>query len=524
MNWFKQLFSKIQQPSEIELKHWASCEWIEYQAWVFQHSFLSWYDWQQQHKIASKWCGKPLISIVTPVYNTDVEQLTACIRSVQAQTYMNWQWCLVDDGSSSAETLACLEELKNQKDKRILIQHLLENQGICIATNHAIDLAEGDYIAFLDHDDRLAPDALFHVAQQIQTTPQVDVIYTDRDMLSLQDKRFMHLLKPCWSPETLLSGNYLFHLMVYKKTLLNDLGGLRPEYEGSQDYDLILRASDKALNVQHIPKVLYHWRQHEKSIAGKQGAKSYTYIAGKRALIDTLKRRGWYGHVTENPSLWRGNYCLQLDNVGRSYQVIQLEHLDHYAQQINQAFETTQADYLVFVTMPHSDLSIEQLVNWLQIDKVGMVTGKIVDTETRLLHAGMVQRFKLSPLLVYAGFPETTAGYMAVTTMVRNVSAPHPACYALKRTCWEQLGGLNSEYQTVYGLVDFALRALQQNYRTVYNPYARFEVLDWWEIWENEEIQLFSQQWQTWLEAGDPHYHPALTLSLLDMGLKFGDN
>ncbi len=515
MNWLKQFFLK--PPSETELKHWASCEWLEYQGWVFQHGFLTQNDWLAQRKLALKWQHKPLISIITPVYNTDVEQLSACIRSVQMQTYPYWQWCIVDDGSSSEQVFACLAELA---DKRIQIKYSEQNQGICIATNHAIGLAKGQYVAFLDHDDRLAPDALFHVAQQIQATPEVDVIYTDRDMLSSRDKRFMHLFKPDWSPETLLSGNYLFHLMVYKKTLLDELGGLRPEYEGSQDYDLILRASDKPLHVEHIAKVLYHWRQHEKSIAGTQSAKNYTYIAGKKALKDTLKRRSWYGHVTENQNLWRGNYCLQLDNVGYSYQVIQLANLDNYATQINHAFETTQTDYLVFVTMPYENLAIEQLINWLQIKQVAMVTGKIVDPLGRLLHAGIVQRFELSPLLIYAGFPEQTVGYMAVTTMIRNVSMPHPACYALKRDCWKQLGGLNPQYETVYGLADFALRALQHNYRTVYNPYARFEARDWWEIWENKEIQLFSQQWQTWLQAGDPYYHPALTLSLLDMGLK----
>jgi glycosyltransferase involved in cell wall biosynthesis len=521
VNWLKRFFTKIEPPSDIELKHWASCEWIEYQAWVFQHSYISHYEWQQQRQTAVKFPQKPLISIVTPVYNTDVEHLLACIRSVQVQTYPYWQWCLVDDGSTSAETLACLENLQNKRDKRIVIQHFPDNQGICVTTNHAIDLAKGQYVAFLDHDDRLAPDALFHIVQQIQATPQVDVIYTDRDMLSLRDKRFMHLFKPDWSPETLLSGNYLFHLMVYKKTLLDELGGLRPEYEGSQDYDLILRASDKSLQVKHIPKILYHWRQHDKSIAGLQEAKSYTYIAGRKALIDAVKRRGWYGHITENQKLWRGNYCLQLDNVGRSYQIIQLANLDNFAQQVNYHFETTQTDYVVFVTMPYSDVAIEQLVNWLQIEAVGMVTGKIVDPNGLLLHAGMIQRFALSPLLIYAGFPEQTAGYMASTTIVRNVSAPHPACFALKRDCWQQLGGLNPQYHTVYGLIDFALRGLERDYRTVYNPYARFEAVEWWEMWENEEIQLFSQQWQTWLQAGDPYYHPALTLSLLDMGLKF---
>jgi O-antigen biosynthesis protein len=518
MNWLQQFFS--QQPDEAKLRAWAHCAWVEYQAWVFHHSFLSKYEWQQQRLAATKLTYKPLISIVTPVYNTDPKQLDECIHAVKLQTYPYWQWCIVDDGSNSAATLAKLRNLRNLLDKRIIIAYHKHNKGLCAATNHAINLAQGEYIAFLDHDDRLAVDALFWVAKAICAKPKLDLIYSDRDMLSIDDQRYMHLFKPQWAPETLLSGNYLFHLTVYKANLIAELAGVREEYSGSQDYDLVLRASDKALNVQHIPRILYHWRQHAGSIANPNTRKDHVYTAGKQALLDTLQRRGLTAQVAENTTLWRGNYQVNLA-CKYTYTVINLTHFEHYASQINHYFQTTQTDCLIFLTMPYSaENLLQQLVSWLSIDAVGMVTGKIIDPIGNLLHAGMVQRLDAPPLLVYAGFPADNAGYMAVTQIVRNVSAPHPACFAIKRQIWQQLGGLNANYTSVYALLDFSLRALQQGIRTVYNPQACFTALHWWEMWQHPEMQEFSNNWRDWLIQGDPYYNPNLTLSLRDMGLR----
>jgi len=528
VNWKKyvnQFWSSPIQPTETELKHWASSEWVEYQAWLFHHSFVSLYQWQQLRAKVRRWSSKPLISLVTPVFNTPPAYLQACLYSVQTQIYPHWELCLVNDGSTHPETLACLQRFVDT-EPRIRIQHLSHNQGICQATNQAIDMARGDYIAFLDHDDRLAVDALYHLAQTILNWPNLDVIYSDRDMLSPQGLRFMHLLKPAWSPETLLSGNYLFHLVLYRRALLKQLQGVRVGFEGSQDYDLILRAADKPIEVHHIPKILYHWRQHEQSVAQIHDVKEYAYTAGIKALEDTLSRRGLSGQVSENQALWRGNYRIQLQPpaLGSSY-MLQLTHLHHYAQQINQALNTyTQADIMIILgpgVQPLDAETLTELTSWLQIASVGIVTAKVIDSQQRLLHAGFVQRPNGLPLAIYEQFPETTSGYMAVTQSLRNLSAPHPACWALKRSLWQQLGGLDEHYTGPHAALDLALNSLKIGMRIVYTPFARFNATEWQtpEQWPQEDRQHFVTRWHSWLEQGDPYYNPYLTLELTDMGL-----
>jgi hypothetical protein len=239
-----------------------------------------------------------------------------------------------------------------------------------------------------------------------------------------------------------------------------------------------------------------------------------------------LQRRGLKGQVSEMTSLWRGNYRVQLEPPPpESYASIQLKNWENYAQQINQAFtEHPQVDALVILgpnVQPIEENSIPELVAWLQIAEVGLVTGKILDPQQHLLHAGLVLRPSGIPLAVYAGHPEGTPGYMAVTATVRNVSIPHPACCAIKRTLWQTLQGFNSDYSSVYALFDFALRALHNQNRVVYTAFARFLTPTWEtpESWSLADRQHFVAHWQTWLTQGDPYYHPGLTLELADMGL-----
>jgi len=511
-------------PTEEELKHRATSEWIEYQAWLFHYSFLTQQDWQRLHATIKQWQLTPVISIITPVYNTQIEHLHACIRSVQTQVYPHWELCLVDDGSTDSATLNYLKKLRNT-DSRLHIITLDKNQGICGATNAGIAHASGEYIAFLDHDDCLSVDALYYVAEALQTNPKADVLYSDRDMLSPKDRRFMHLFKPQWSPETLLSGNYLFHLMVYKHQLLTDLNGVRADYEGSQDYDLILRAADKALQVIHIPRILYHWRQHENSVSMAHDSKSYAYKAGVNALKDTLNRRDLQGDVVENTDLWRGNYQLQLTAPAKDdYTVIRLKANEALSTQINHACQQNKHPYLVFIAQGLEALhekAIQELLGWFQISDIAMTTGKVMDNNGRLLHAGLIQRPQGTPLSVYEGFPEENSGYMAVTAITRNVSSPHPRCFALRRSVWEKLGGMSTKYKGEYSVIDFALRALAENYRTVYTPQARFEIKQWQacSAWSEKERDKFIRTWKTWLESGDPYYNPHLTLDLVDMGV-----
>jgi glycosyltransferase involved in cell wall biosynthesis len=513
------------QPTEAELKRWASSEWIEYQAWLFHHSFLTLHDWQQLRDKALSWRHRPFLSIVTPVFNTHPDHLRECIYSVQTQAYPDWEMCLVDDGSDNPATVECLQTLVLE-DSRLRLRRFPRNQGICQATNQALAMACGDYIVFLDHDDRLAPDALYYVVETLRNHPDTEIIYSDRDSLSEHGFRFMHLFKPDWSPETLLSGNYLFHLVVYQRKRLEQLGGVRIGLEGSQDYDLILRASaEKEPKVQHISKVLYHWRQHKQSVAMEQNVKEYVYTTGVQALQDTLKQRGLEAHVSENKSLWRGHYRVRLNPPLGSYQVLHLSTLQDYAVQVNNHFEReTNYDYLVIlgpnVQVIDKDALIE-LTSWLQIAAVGMVTGKVLDKQGHLLHAGLVQRPNGIPLALYAGFPENAPCYMAVTAIMRNVSSPHPACYVLERALWQRLEGLNVDYIGPYALLDFSLRALTSGTRIVYTPYARFLATEWQppEMWSEIDHQRFTEQWMLWLKQGDPYYNPHLTLELADMGL-----
>lgn len=516
----------IDTPTEIELKRWTWSHWVEYQAWLFHHSFLTLQDWQQLREQAQAWTEQPFISVITPVFNTPPTWLQECIYSVQTQAYPNWEMCLVNDGSDDPETLAKLVALA-AADARLRVQHLAENQGICRATNQAIAMASGDYVVFLDHDDRLAPEALYYVAKTVLEQPETDIVYSDRDTLSPAGLRFLHLFKPDWSPETLLSGNYLFHLVAYRREFLQQLGGMRLGFEGSQDYDLLLRAAEQQPQVQHIPRVLYHWRQHEQSVALEQNAKEYVYMAGVRAVQESLQRQGLSAQVTENSELWRGHYRIHFSPTTVSdYAILQVETFDHYAQLVNQQFEThNNLEFLVILAVGMvtvNEEALTELMAWLQLPTVGMVTGKVLDQQGRLLHAGLVQRATGIPLAVYSGFPENTPGYMAVTAIVRNVSTPHPFCCALKREVWQQVGGLNSAYVGAYALFDLALRALMIGHRVVYTPHARFQVSKW-QPFENGSIsdrERFVAQWAGWLQAGDPYYSRYLTLELVDMGLK----
>lgn len=506
-------------PQEVELKRWSSSQWTEYQAWLFHHAFISLHDWHQLRKEAVQSVHKPFFSLITPVYNTPLKLLFECIYSVQTQAYPHWELCLVDDGSSHTATLALLEAMALD-DARLRVLHLEHNQGICGATNAGIAMAQGDYVGFLDHDDRLAPNALFAMAQQICQQPDVQVLYSDRDLLSPKNLRFMHLFKPGWSPETLLSGNYLFHLLVYRRDLLTQLEGVRSDFEGSQDYDLILRAADRPLQVAHIPQVLYQWRQHENSVALEHNSKAYAYEAGIRALQETLQRRDLQGEVSENPHLWRGNYRVKLRDPERPVQILRWSSTEHCQADIAQAQLHPDQDIVILgedVQAMDED-SVMELSRWLQIEGVGLATGKLLHGE-HLVHAGLVQRPSGEPLALYAGHHESNPGYMAVTASVRNVSSVHPACCVIRHSLWQQLGGLNPDYQGPHALLDFSLRALQAGFRVVYTPFARFQTAAPHSHWLEADQQRFAATWKEWLAKGDPYYNPWLSLKANDMGL-----
>ncbi|SLM29979.1 putative glycosyl transferase (Group 2 family protein) [Desulfamplus magnetovallimortis] len=521
-------------PDDRLLKFWASSEWAEYQAWIFHNDFITCDDWKEMRKRAVSFKAKPLISVITPTYNTDTEMLLECIRSVQSQAYPFWEMCIADDGSTSSETLELLRETA-AFDPRIKVSFLPENHGICHATNNAIGMASGEYLAFLDHDDRISPAAFYYVADALNHNYSLDVIYSDRDMLSTRGLRFMHLFKPGWSPELLFSMNYICHLMVYKKSLVDMVGGVHEEFEGSQDYDLVLRVMEKTKNVHHISRVLYHWRQSEQSVALNHNVKDYAYKAGVKALEHALKRRNLNGTVQEISTLWRGHYRVQLD--GPSSDDISVHYiendfpLDQYVTRVNKEFSASskKRPFLLFVgqglTASDAMAAYKEMASWLQVEGVGIVTGKIVDAKKRIVHAGMVQKSDGVPLFTYEGADASVPGYIAATAVVRNVSAPHPWCFAVRRDVWDSLGGFARGYIGPHAVIDFSLRAEKQGYRTVFTPFADFldpcESIVPASSWPQEDVVHFLRKWQARLTNGDLYYNKNLTLKLEDMGLDY---
>ncbi len=237
----------------------------------------------------------PLLSVVVPVYNTDPRVLAETIASVESQIYERWELCIANDGSSNPATLTVLDQYRGRPGFKVL--DLAEQSGISGATNAAVSLASGDFVAFLDHDDLLKPHALAQVARWIAADPTIDVIYSDEDRIDLDGQLVDPHIKPDWSPDQLMSQNYMCHLTVVRRSLLVDVGGLRSGFDGSQDYDLVLRLTERTDRIAHIPEPLYSWRAVPGSFTADENAKPYAIPAGQRAIEDALARRGVDGRV-----------------------------------------------------------------------------------------------------------------------------------------------------------------------------------------------------------------------------------
>lgn len=251
----------------------------------------------------------PRISVITPVYNVDPRWLLRCVDSVRAQWYPNWELCLCDDGSTSDATLAALESYRGV-DPRIRVIRESANRGIAAASNRAAEFATGEYLAMLDNDDELSPDALFEVARALERAPELDLLYTDEDKIDEQGRHVDHYHKPDWSPEHLQSVMYILHMLVVRKSIFLELGGFREQFSGAQDYDLALRVTSISQRVGHIPKVLYHWRKIEGSAALQVDAKPKALEAGRRALEDFVRVNGLPARVEPGllPGLFRVKY------------------------------------------------------------------------------------------------------------------------------------------------------------------------------------------------------------------------
>ena len=284
----------------------------------------AYFEYMEKENFSSVQATKPLISFVCPSYEPKERYIDALVESMMDQTYPNWELC-VADGGSSPKAVAMLRRALS-RDKRMKLKELDQNLGIALNTQAAITMSSGDYIGFIDHDDMLAPQAVNEIVSAINKTPDVDFIYTDEDKFDESGERFDPHFKPDWSVDTLKSYNYITHLMVIKRTLLERCGGMRAGFDGSQDHDLALRATNMAAKIVHIPKVLYHWRAHMGSVALNGESKPFAMAAGKKAVQESISNCG----VVED-GLFQNSYRVRYNISGKNITSIIIPNRNSFA-------------------------------------------------------------------------------------------------------------------------------------------------------------------------------------------------
>ena len=475
---------------------------------------------------------KPVFSILVPVYNTDPEYLLPMIESVRNQIYPYWQLCLVDDCSPNTYLKAILEQ-QAIDDERIVIKLNDVNQGISITTNDALSIATGDYIALLDHDDEITIDALYENAKLINAQPDAELIYSDEDKMELDGTRIEPYFKPDFSPDLLDTNNYICHFTVMKKSIMEHIGGFREGLDGSQDHDVILRASRVAKQVAHIPRVLYHWRKIPGSTAVEYDSKGYAWEAGRKSIENLHRLNDENVHV-ELGTL-KGSYrvvrgikndplvsiiipfkdkselldsCLgsilnrtsysNFEVIGvsnNSEQELTHERMSHFSaldQRIrfvehnvpfnfsdicNYGVSQAEGEYLVLLNNDIEILSpdwIQDMLQHAQREHVGAVGSKLIFPDGRIQHAGVVAGMVGAAGHPHKFFPEEHIGYNGRLHMVSNVSAVTGAMLMVSKEKYQQVGGLDSENLAVaYNDIDFCLKLIDQGYLNVFTPYAR---------------------------------------------------
>lgn len=504
-----------------------------YDAWLAVNTWTPESRESLKNRLAHAGEQLPKISVIMPVHDPAPEFLSRAIQSVASQLYSNWELCIADDASTDPEVNRLLQTWA-ERDPRIRTMRREENGGISRATNSAASLATGDFLLFLDHDDELSPDALGEVALYINDHPDTDFLYSDDDKINPDGKRFAPQFKPDWSPELLLSYMFCSHLVVVRKSHFDELGGMRAGFEGSQDYDFALRATERAGHVGHIPLVLYHWRAIPGSTAQSGAAKPGSIDAGRRAVQEAFDRRGiraiashpeWaardkvgifhHEFPDDGPSVTiiiptrnRPKYlraCLEslqqttyrnyrimiVDNGSDEPETIRyLESCGHPVSRIlspggvfnfayinNRAVEQTDSDYVLFLnndTEVREPKWLSRMMGYAQFAGVGAVGARLIFPDGRIQHAGVIHG-------LYHGIagpafkcsPAWDNGYLSYAKVVRNYSAVTGACMLTSRTLFLSVGGFDEEeFAVAYNDIDYCYRLSDLGYRCVYVPGA----------------------------------------------------
>ncbi len=471
----------------------------------------------------------PKISIIVPMYNTKEIFFKDLIECMKNQTYSNWELCLAD--GSPEENIELKKYFEN--DSRIKYKFLGKNDGISGNTNEALKLVTGDYVGLLDHDDVIPVFALYEIVKTINENPDVEFIYTDEDKIeeSIENRCDPHF-KPDFSPDTLACHNYITHFVVLKKSLMDKLDGFRSEYNGAQDFDLVLRASEITNNIVHIPKVLYHWRIHNESTAKVSDAKPYAYESGKKAAFDHQVRLGRKALV-ENGGDVPGIYNVQFEVLGnpkvsilipnkdglkflkvcvesvlklttyKNYEIIIIENNSENKETFNYYNQIEKNEKVKVIYYPEKGFNYSKIINygvkncdgdfvlqlnndtklitkdWLekfigygQRKEIGAVGARLYFEDKSIQHAGIAYGIGGLAANLFPLLPYGFRGYYGKDALIQNISAVTGACLFCRRELYEEVGYMEEElFAVAFNDVDFCLKLREKGYLNIYNPY-----------------------------------------------------
>lgn len=500
-----------------------------YTKWYPEHMALE-SELEQQRKTTFAYA--PLISIVIPLYNTPVPYLKELLDSVQSQTYQNFQLCLAD-GSDNSRTGDYIRE-NYGTDKRIQYKLLENNAGISENTNEAIKMATGEFIMFSDHDDTLAPNALFEIVKEMNEHPGTDVVYTDEDKVTMDGKRYFDPhFKPDFNLDMLRCNNYICHIFVVKREILEQVGMLHKEFDGAQDFDFILRCCEKAENIRHVAKILYHWRNHPASTAGNPESKMYAYEAGRNAVqahydrigmkaevsmteqwgryrtklfvegeplvtiiipnkdhkkelktcVDSLFEKTSYQNfeilIIENNSTGKEifAYYKELEAAHENVRVLTWEKQFNYSAINNFGAEHARGEYLLLL---NNDIEVktenwmEEMLCYCQREDVGIVGAKLLFPNEKIQHAGVILGMGPSGTAghLFYNFPGDQFVYAGRSQTTQDLSAVTAACMMVKKELYQKVGGMDEAFQVAFNDIDFCLRVRETGKLVVFQAYA----------------------------------------------------
>lgn len=501
-----------------------------YQKWI-RHHLPDRNELEKQKKTSFGY--RPKISFVVPLYKTPEKYLRRLTESFQEQTYSNWELCFSDGSGAQSPLTELLKEL-TAKDNRIKYVSHEEPLQISENTNSAIEIATGDFIAFADHDDELTPNALFECVKAINEKPQTLVIYTDEDKMSMDGHKFFQPhFKPDYNPDLLCTVNYICHLFVVSRKVIEKVGGLRSEFDGAQDYDFVLRCVEavKDEEICHIPKILYHWRCHEDSTAENPESKLYAFEAGRRAVqahyertgiraevfkgeylglyrtkfirdhdplisiiipnkdhIDDLKRcmesieqkstyKNYEYIIVENNSTDSATfeYYKKLEAENPKVRMVYWDGVFNYSAINNYGASFAKGEYLLLLNNDTEIINpdcLEELMGYCMRKDVGAVGARLYYEDDTIQHAGVVIGFGGIAGHCFVQQKRGTTGYCHRIICAQDYSAVTAACMMVKRSAFDAVGGLSEELAVAFNDIDFCMKLRKAGYLIVYNPYA----------------------------------------------------